>query len=243
MVHGNPTSSWLYRHVMAALDGVARCVAVDLPGFGRTPAPPGYDFTPRSAAAALAAFVAERDLRDVVLMAQDWGGPIGVGAALAAPERYARLVVLNTWAWPMRGRAAGLWAAAFGGPVARLVAGAVDPAPRVVQLGSRRAIPADELAGYAMPQGRTAAVALAAAVTGANPWLAEVEAGLPALADRPALILWPTADPIFGAGERARWERTLPEHRTVELTGARHFCPEDAPEAIAGAVRRWLPSS
>jgi len=241
MVHGNPTSSWLYRRVIEGLSGVARCVAVDLPGFGKTPAPAGYGYTPREASAALAAFVEERDLQDVVLMGQDWGGPIGFGAAVAAPSRYARFVVLNTWAWPMRRRGAGVWSFAFGGPVARAVASRVDVAPRAVQLGSRRRIPADELAGYAMPQGREAALALAAAVSGAGDWLGEVEAGLPPLTDRPALICWPTADPVFGDGERERWERLLPTHRTVELPGARHFCQEDAPEAIAAAVRAWLP--
>ncbi len=242
MVHGNPTSSHLYRHVIAGLRDACRCVAVDLPGFGRTPVPPGSRLTPQEASEALAAFVQERDLRDVILMGQDWGGPIGVGAALAAPERYAGFVVLNTWAWPMHRRGAGLWSLAFGGPVARALTDRVDLAPRVVQLGSRRSIPPAELAGYAMPASRRPAVALAAAVTGANPWLARVEAGLPVFADRPALICWPTADPVFGAGERARWEAAFPDHRTVTLEGARHFCQEDAPDEIAAAVRAWLPA-
>ncbi len=242
MVHGNPTSSWLYRHVIAGLRDTCRCVAVDLPGFGRTPPPPDGDLSPRAASLALERFVAERDLRDVVLMGQDWGGPVGFGAAVRDPSRYARFVVLNTWAWPMRRRGASVWAWTFGGPWARLLTDRVDLAPRVVQLGSRRAIPAGELAGYAMPQGRRAAVALARAVTGANDWLGEeVEAGLAALADRPALVLWPTADPVFGPRERDRWTRVFPTHRVVELEGARHFCQEDAPDEIVRAVRAWLP--
>jgi haloalkane dehalogenase len=59
------------------------------------------------------------------------------------------------------------------------------------------------------------------------------------VADRPALIVWPTADVAFREGERRRWESIFPQHETVLLEGARHYIGEDAPAEIADAIRNW----
>src|SRR3712207_2977573 len=81
LLHGNPTSSFLYRHVIAGLRDRFRCIAPDYPGFGRSVAPPGYGFTPVEHAAVIERLVIELDLRDVTMMVQDWGGPIGFAVA------------------------------------------------------------------------------------------------------------------------------------------------------------------
>lgn len=70
-------------------------------------------------------------------------------------------------------------------------------------------------------------------------YLAEVEAGLERLRDRPALILWGTKDIAFRLRERTRLERCFPRHRTVVLEGAGHYIQEDAPTEIVAAVRAW----
>src|SRR5919107_28842 len=73
MVHGNPTWSFLYRDVIRGLCEDFRCVAVDLPGFGLTPAPAGYGFQPAEHAAVLAELIAGLDLDGYILMGQDGG--------------------------------------------------------------------------------------------------------------------------------------------------------------------------
>jgi haloalkane dehalogenase len=64
---------------------------------------------------------------------------------------------------------------------------------------------------------------------------------LPSLRDRPALILWPTADVAFREPERRRWESLFPDHRTTLLAGAGHYMQEDAAEEIVAAIRAWRP--
>jgi haloalkane dehalogenase len=75
-----------------------------------------------------------------------------------------------------------------------------------------------------------------------RPFLAEIEQGLPALADRPALLVWPTKDIAFREPERRRWEAIFPDHRTVLLEGAGHYIQEDAPEEIVAAIGEWGPA-
>jgi haloalkane dehalogenase len=73
-------------------------------------------------------------------------------------------------------------------------------------------------------------------------FLAECEAALRALRDKPALLVWGDADIAFRAKERLRFEDELPNHRTVVLRGAGHYIWEDAPHEIVSALSDWWPS-
>jgi pimeloyl-ACP methyl ester carboxylesterase len=97
-LHGQPTWSYLYRrmipHFTASGD---RVVAPDFLGFGRSdkptdPAAYTFDFHRDS----LLALIEALDLKNVVLVVQDWGGLIGLTLPMAAPERYTSLLVMNT---------------------------------------------------------------------------------------------------------------------------------------------------
>lgn len=102
MVHGNPTWSFLYRHVATAMIAQGyRVIAIDHLGMGMSdaPDPTRFDYRPRSQSANLEAFVVAMGLQNVTLVVQDWGGPIGLGVATRRPELFSRLLILNTWAW------------------------------------------------------------------------------------------------------------------------------------------------
>jgi haloalkane dehalogenase len=98
LLHGQPTWSFLYRHVIAALTSAGhRAVAPDLIGFGRSDKP--VDRTAYSQVEHigwLRALVVALDLRDVTLVCQDWGGPIGLGVLAREPDRFARVLATNT---------------------------------------------------------------------------------------------------------------------------------------------------
>lgn len=97
-LHGNPSWSFLYRKMIPVfLDSGARVVAPDLIGFGRSGKPlaeaaHSFDFHRRS----LLDLVESLDLRNITLVVQDWGGVLGLTLPMAAPQRYARLLVMNT---------------------------------------------------------------------------------------------------------------------------------------------------
>ncbi len=104
MVHGNPTSSFLYRDVARGLLRRGfRVIAVDHYGFGESakPSPTRFGYRPIDHARVLTRFVDALDLRHLTLVVQDWGGPIGLGMAVRRPSRIKNLLVMNTWAWPI----------------------------------------------------------------------------------------------------------------------------------------------
>jgi haloalkane dehalogenase len=98
LLHGQPTWSYLYRRVIPVLtDHGFRAIAPDLIGFGRSDKPTQRTaYTVRAHTEWLLGFVEELALTEVTLVVQDWGGPIGLGALAASPERFARVVAANT---------------------------------------------------------------------------------------------------------------------------------------------------
>jgi pimeloyl-ACP methyl ester carboxylesterase len=97
-LHGNPAWGYLYRHMIPVLlQAGLRVVVPDLIGFGRSDKPADeathrFEFH----RGMLLALVEELDLRDVMLVCQDWGGLLGLTLPMAAPQRYTRLLVMNT---------------------------------------------------------------------------------------------------------------------------------------------------
>ena len=245
LLHGNPTWSFLYRDVIAGLRDSFRCVAVDYPGFGLSNAPSGYAYTPREHSQVLERLVVELDLRDVTMMVQDWGGPIGFGVATRQPDRFARFVIGNTWAWPKSDVGTQIFSRFLGGPVGGyLILRRNVFVERILPSGVRLKKLAPEVMDayrgpFPTPESRRPVHVFPREILGSRPFLAEVEAGLAAVRDRPALIVWPTRDVAFRNPERERWEELFPDHRTVTLEGAGHFIQEDAADEIVAAIREW----
>ena len=99
LVHGMPTWSYLYRHMIPPLVAAGyRCIAPDHIGFGRSDKvtdPAWYDIARH--VANLSTLVTALDLQRITLFVQDWGGPTGLAQYASMPERFERLVIMNTW--------------------------------------------------------------------------------------------------------------------------------------------------
>ena len=248
LLHGNPTWSFLYRHVIRELRGDFRCVAPDYPGFGLSTAPRGYAFTAVEHSRVVEAFVDALDLNSITMMVQDWGGPIGLGMAGRRRDRFRALVIGNTWAWPATGdRATVRFAKLMGSKPAGFLIKRFNffvngVMPRGVRRTKLSKAVLDMYRGpFPTPESRIPTHVFPAQILDATPYLAEVEAGLGRLAHLPALIVWGDADVAFKDRHRERWEATFPQHHTVILEGAGHYIQEDAGEEIAAAISTWWP--
>lgn len=246
MLHGNPTWSFVYRDVISRLAGEFRCVAPDLPGFGLSQVPDGFDGRPESMAAVLEELVVALDLREVVLVMQDWGGPIGLHLSARLSGRVRGLVIGNTWAWPVTGNRHFEWfSRVMGGQLGAFLTRHVNLFVNVmIPVGHRRRrLTRAEMHHYRAaldtPARRQASAILPREIVDSADFLARVEATLPARRSTPALLVWADRDIAFGAPELARWHEELPEATVVGLPGAGHFLQSDAPEEFAEAIRTW----
>jgi haloalkane dehalogenase len=245
-LHGNPSWSFQWRDLIHGLRGSYRCVALDFPGFGLSQAPVGFGFTPREESRVLEEFVDRLGLRDVTLVMQDWGGPIGIGLAERRPELVRRVVLGSTWAWgTSTSEPRGKWSVVAGGPVGEFVQVNFNGiASCALKDSIVRELPPDVADVYVRPfrplDRRGIAAFYPGQITAASDYFAEVEAGLTRLADKKALIFWALKDPGFPRADLARWESTFPNHKTIDLPNASHFFFEDTADQVIAEVRAFM---
>jgi pimeloyl-ACP methyl ester carboxylesterase len=247
-LHGNPAWSFQWRDLVVSLRGSFRCVAPDYPGFGLSSAPPGYGFTPREQSQVLEEFIDRLELRDVTLVMQDWGGPIGLGLAERRPELVRRVVLGNTWAWPTSTREPrGMFSKIAGGPIGEFVQMNFNAfTPLALDRGVVRPLPTDVIEMYRRPfrplDRRGVAAFYPGQITAAADYMSEVEAGLGRVGDRRALIFWGLRDPGFPRADLERFQRAFPDHKTIELADADHFFFEDALDRMVQEIRAFVAS-
>lgn len=99
LMHGMPTWGYLYRDMIPPLVAAGyRCIAPDHLGFGRSDKPTDFHwYSIGRHVEVLTSLISDLDLQNVMLVCQDWGGPIGLAQAALMPERFDRLVIMNTW--------------------------------------------------------------------------------------------------------------------------------------------------
>ncbi len=244
-LHGNPTWSFDYSRIIESLRAEFRCIAVDYPGFGLSVAAPGYRYLPAEHAEVIDRFVGTLGLSNITLVGHDWGGPIGLATVQRRPEVFDRLVLTNTWAWPVGDPLVQVMSHVMGSSVGRLLIRQLNLFVNVmIPIGHRLTKPTSgQMAHYQKaldsPARRAASAVFPREITSSRAFLADIEAGLTDIAALPTLIIWGDGDFAFGDKELRRWQQTFTDHETVVVDGAGHFVPSDAPEQFAAAIRRW----
>ena len=245
LLHGEPTWAFLYRKVIAELVGSARCVAPDYFGFGRSDKPTDPDwYSYEGHARSISRFVEELDLRDVTVVVQDWGGPIGFKLCVEQPERIARLVVLNTgigaWTPPEE------WLR-FRAGVRRI--GTKIESGRLVRRMLEQPVTDEVIAAYdapfPVPESRVAVVQFPELVPTSPdhptaPAMLEVRKQLASF-EQPALVLFCDSDPIFSRRAAEVMAELLPNAELdPPVDGAGHFLQEDRGEVVGRRIAEWL---
>jgi haloalkane dehalogenase len=247
LLHGEPTWSFLYRKLIPTLAASARCVAPDYFGFGRSDKPTErgwYSYDGHSTS--IEQLVRELDLRDLTVVVQDWGGPIGFRLCVNESSRIARLVVLNTGIGARAPNAEWLRFQAFMRRVGTdIVAG------QLVRLSLGQPVSDEVIAGYdapfPVPESRVGVamfpelVATSSSHASAAAML-DVRDRLRSL-DRPALVLFSDGDPIFDRSAAEAMAALLPgAELDPPVEGAGHFLQEDRGEQIAARIAAWITS-
>jgi haloalkane dehalogenase len=247
-VHGEPTWSFLWRKVIPpVLEAGHRCIAPDHAGFGRSDKPTDLGWYSYDRHTDLFAHLLEHlDLRDATLVVHDWGGPIGLRAAVEHPDRIARMVIMDTGLFTGEQPMSDAWKA-FRDFVERTE----DlPIGFLVKSACAREMPDDVFAAYEAPFPEPAAKAGARAfplMLPTSPEMPGADAGKrvrDALRtdERPKLHLWADSDPIipFKVGER--FAAAIDAEPPEQIENASHFLQEDAGEEIGNRIAAWLQS-
>ena len=260
MLHGNPSWSFYWRHLVAGLrdpaDGKGyRCIVPDHVGMGLSDRPDDadYDYTLQSRVDDLDALLRHLGIDGPVTLAvHDWGGMVGFGWALRDPSRVRRLVVLNTAAFPLPTDKPMPWQLSLGrdSRIGGFLIRAFNLFARgAAWTGTERSLPRDVRRAYIAPYtGWRNAISTLRFMQDiplgegdrAWPLLAESARVLPRYADRPVFIGWGLRDFVFDRHFLDGFTRALPRAQVHAFEDANHYVLEDKHEVLVPAIRAFL---
>lgn len=251
LVHGTPTWSFEWRHVIPVLARSHRVIALDHLGMGLSDRPRA-DYRPEAHARRFARFVEALELPSFGLVVHDFGGPIALPFAAAHPDRVRWLGVTNSFMWsfeddPVMRRRAKL----AGGRLGRFLYRHLNASLRLLMpsaYGDRRRLDRRTHAHYLAPfRDKAARVdvlhAFARGLLGSSEHYRRLWDARAILAALPAIVLWGLADSAFGPAQLGRWREALPAAEVVTFPSAGHWPHEEAPEAFAAALARFAARS
>jgi haloalkane dehalogenase len=258
-VHGNPTWSFHWRRLITALSQDFRCIAPDHIGCGLSEKPREF-LELGDHIRNLRRFVEELQLDRITLVAQDWGGAIGLGTMMQLEDRLDRIVLFNTGAftpryipcriracrWPLVGRLAVQGANAFSLAALRMT------------LARKSRLEPNIAAGYLAPydswQNRRAVYGFVRDIPSPrrrepdpsllddSTWgsLVAIERVLPKLGDRPICLIWGMRDWCFRPDCLDRFVEAWPHAEVHRLADVGHWVVEDAPDEALAIVQHFL---
>lgn len=246
LVHGTPTWSFEWRHVIAALRARHRVIAVDHLGFGLSERPASAGYRPEDHARRFRRFVdAVCPSGPLTLVVHDFGGPIALDWALDHPDRLAQLVVTNTWMWPLDDDPAMRRGARFiASPIGRWMYRRLNASLTLVMpsaYGDRRrltsAIHAQYLHAFPDADSRERVLfALAQSLLGSRAFYERLRQRRDRLRDVDTHLLWGLKDSAFKPHVLERWKDVLPSATVVAFDDAGHWPHEETPDAYARAL-------
>jgi haloalkane dehalogenase len=246
-LHGEPSWSYLYRKMIPTLSEAGRVVVPDLVGFGRSDKwtdPEAYTYD--ALYETVDSFVSQLDLTDVTLVCQDWGGLLGLPVAANNPERFARLVPMNTGLPDGTQSMPDVWH-----DFKDMVANAPDlDVAAIVDGGCLSTLSEDVKADYNAPFPDESHMAGARALPARVPIEPDM-GGAQVIGDaretfrdweKPVFVLFSDSDPITH-GSRDDLRSLFPtatEQPDVWVEGGAHFLQEDVGESVANEIRSFV---
>lgn len=248
MLHGNPTWSFLYRHLVKGLSSSYRCVAIDYIGFGLSDKPPNWSYLPQDHAKNIENLIKELELKDITLVVHDWGGPIGISYAVNHPENVKRLIIMNTWAWPVSNDEHFRWYSKFlGGRLGKLLVTRLRFLESFImkkltknKKRFTKEVHRHYLKQFSSHKDRKGVWIFPKEIMGSTQWLETLWSQKERIHKIPALLVWGMKDMAFREKELHTWEGLFLKSKTVKFNNAGHYVQEEAGPDLLPIITKFL---
>ncbi len=248
-VHGTPAWSFLYRDFIKYFSPNYRCIAIDHIGFGLSEKPLNFEGTPAVHAANLGEFIERMDLQNITLVVHDFGGPIGLSAAITHSNRIKQIVSFNTWLWETASNpAAQKVDKLINSWLGRFLYLNMNLSPKMLLKQAyadkkklTKVIHKHYLKPFPNKASRQSLLRLAESLVGSSDWYQAQWEAFDAISDKPYLLLWGTKDEFITTDYLAKWKERLP-HAIVHELDAGHFVQEEATKESIKAIEDFLNS-
>jgi len=249
-VHGTPSWSFDFRHIIKKLKADFRCVAIDHIGFGLSDKPEQYDYSTQNHSKTLERFVVEKKLDNITLVIHDFGGPIGLNFAIRYPERVKNIVILNSWLWSSKDETDFIRLRnILRSPLLPFLYRYLNFSPRFIlpkSFGDSK-ISKQVLKQYTKPFAdktqRNGTLAFARSLLYDQDWFQELWDKRQAISTKPTLLIWGMKDPLIKPHYLEKFISGFTHSKTIRLETSGHFPQEERPEIVAKSIVDFLTDS
>ena len=246
-VHGTPTWSYLYRDFIKSFSSTHRCIAIDHIGFGLSEKPVGGAGSAKDHSANLLEFIQKLDLKNITLVVHDFGGPIGLGAAIEDADRIKQIVAFNTWLWATKDNpSAQKIDKILNSGIGRFMYLNLNFSPKVLLkkgFSDKKKLSRKAHKAYLYPfptkESRLSLLQIGQSLLGDSDWYQQQWDRLDVLADKKWLFLWGMEDDFIGPEYLLRWSERL-EKAKIHQFDCGHFVQEEASAPSIVALRSFL---
>lgn len=249
-VHGTPSWSYDFREIIRTLSRYCRCIAIDHLGFGLSDKPQDYPYSVKRHSANLTQFIRQLGLKDITLVAHDFGGPIGMSWATEHPQLVRRLVLINTWIWSSENDPEfSKFKKILKSPLIPILYKYFNFSPRYLlpkSFGKKR-LSKTHLRQYILPfrrfNERAAPLAFVKSLLNEQGMFDEIWKKRTVLQSKPILLIWGKLDKWIDDKYLKTLQDNFSHASTIELRDCGHFPQEEEPESVSSAIRHFIKTS
>ena len=247
----HPGFGWSFtnREIIKGLRDRYRCIALDLPGFGLSPAAPTYRHTLLGDSRLIERFIQTLGLTEMTLFGQDITGSAAFGVMGRRPEWFRAAIILEGFLWPVK-KELRVYPVIqlLGSPFFRALSTTfnffLEYSLATLKKKEQQKFSALEMKAYRGPMVNRAVRRhphdLFKSAAKSDDYLVDLEKRLQALQGMPALLIFSDAASIVKMGWLQHMEQLFPQHRSIVLQGSHHFPQEYDPASVVTAIRGWL---
>ena len=242
-VHGTPSWSFDYRNIIKELQSNYRCIAIDHIGFGLSDKPKDYDYSTLNHSKTLEQFVLEKQLNNITLVVQDFGGPIGLNFAINHPHLVKKIVILNSWLWSSANEPHFIkFSKIIRSPLLPFLYRYLNFSPRFVlptSYGDKKPnkhILRHYTKPFANKSQRNGTLAFAKSLLNDQEWFEQLWEKRKTISEKPTLFIWGIKDPIIIPSYLDKFQSGFTNSKTVKLETSGHFPQEEQPQKVINAI-------
>jgi pimeloyl-ACP methyl ester carboxylesterase len=246
-IHGTPSWSFDFRHIIKKLKATNRCIAIDHIGFGLSDKPENYDYSTINHSHTLEKFVDDNQLNDITLVLHDFGGPIGFNFALNHPEKIKNIIIINSWMWSseMEPEFKKL-KKILKSPLLPFLYRYLNFSPGFILPNSfgnikiTRKIHRQYLKPFGSSKERNGTIAFANSLLNDQGWFESLWQKKNTIQDKPVLLIWGMMDKVIQPKFLEKFVSGFPDAIVHKLTTCGHFPQEEEPEQVNEAIKSFL---
>jgi haloalkane dehalogenase len=245
--HGTPEWSFGYRGLIKGLKSKFRCIAVDMLGFGLSDKNQNSDYSCQAHAARLEKIIENLELKNITIVANDFGGGISMSYAINHSENVKAIILFNTWMWSLKDDKH------YSGPakivnswLGRMMYLSLNAPVNMIMpsaFGNKKLLTSEIHSHYknALRKGeRSGAYTFAKELMAASDWWQSLWEKADKLKDKKILFFWGMKDKFIPAKELTKWQEKFPQAQTIAFEDAGHFVQEEKPTEMQVAIEALI---